>query len=479
MAPELVHRLITEDFPQSRRILDNVIFLLFPSMNPDGMDLIVDWYKSTIGKPWEGGGMPWLYNKYVGHDINRDFFMLNMIENRHFAKVFYEDWKPQVFLTQHQMGANGPRLFVPPNFEPVDPNYEPLIWREAGLLGHAMATELESRGMKGVITNAMYDYFFPGYEDSGPIGHNTVCMLTEAASARLASPMTLKREELTGTPKGLPDYQVTQNFPNPWEGGEWHLRDIVEYDMYAVLGWLDGSAKYREELLRNFYRMGKNQLEKAKTQAPFAFVVPAAQRDPLTAVKMINILRMAAIEVWRARSPFQADGKTYEAGSYVILMEQPYRAYAKTLLETQTYPTRRLYPGGPQERPYDVTGWTLPLQMGVDVVAVPKSFTFEQEQVDRATPPAVPVVAAKAAALVLPAELNDSVIAVNRMFKDGGTVMRSTAPICRPGSAGPGRRVHRAARRQRGRRPPTYAKELGIPAPRSPSCPQEPRPWSR
>jgi hypothetical protein len=462
MAPELVHRLVTDDFPQSRLILDKAIFLLFPSMNPDGMDLIVEWYKSTIATPWEGGGMPWLYNKYVGHDINRDFFMLNMVENRVAAEVFYEDWRPQVFLTQHQMGATGPRMFVPPNFEPVDPNYEPLIWRQAGLLGHAMATELESRGMKGVITNAMYDYFFPGYEDSGPIGHNTICMLTEAASARLASPTSLTREKLTGTPKGLPDYQITQNFPNPWEGGEWHLRDIVEYDMYAALGWLDGAAKYSRELLHNYYRMASNQIEKAKAQGPFAFVVPANQRDPLTAVKMINILRMAAVEVWRAKSPFEADGRRYEAGSYVVLMEQPFRAYAKTLLEKQTYPTRRLYPGGPQERPYDVTGWTLPLQMGVETVAVKGNFAFDRERVDRATPPAVNV-PARAAALVFPPDLNDSFIAVNRVMKDGGSVMRATSAV----KSGPvelpaGAFVVPLA--GKGAKAGDHAKELGIPA---------------
>ncbi|MFB3853174.1 MAG: M14 metallopeptidase family protein [Vicinamibacterales bacterium] len=470
MAPELVHRLITEDFPQARRILDNVIFLLFPSMNPDGMDLVVDWYKSTVGTPWEGGSMPWLYNKYVGHDINRDFFMLNMTENRLAAKVLYEEWKPQVFLSQHQMGATGPRMFVPPNFEPVDPNYEPLIWRQAGLLGHAMATELESRGMKGVITNAMYDYFFPGYEDSGPIGHNTVCMLTEAASARLASPTTVKREQLTGTPKGLPDYQVTQNFPNPWEGGEWHLRDIVEYDMYAVLGWLDGAAKYSHELLHNYYRMARNQIEKAKTQAPFAFVVPAAQRDPLTAAKMINILRMASVEVWRARSPFEADGRSYGAGSYVILMEQPFRAYAKTLLEKQTYPTRRLYPGGPQERPYDVTGWTLPLQMGVDTVAVKASFAFDRERVDRATPPAVDVTAK--AALVFPADFNDSFIAANRVLKDGGNVMRATSPM-RIGEVEIAAGAFVVPVAGKGAKAPEYAKSLGIPATALATVPKE------
>ena len=428
MAPELAYLLVTDESPRTRRILDNVIFLLIPSLNPDGMDIVADWYKQTIGQPWEGGPLPWLYNKYVGHDINRDFFMLNQVENQHLARFFYEEWHPQVFLTMHQMGDRGPRLFVPPNYEPVDPNYEPLIWREAGLLGHAIATDLEARGMKGVLTNAMYDYFFPGYEDSGPLGHNTVCMLTEAASARLASPSTVKREELAGTPKGLPEYRITQNFPDPWEGGTWRLRDIVEYDLHAALALLDGTAKYREELLQNFCRMGANQVDKGRTQAPFAFVVPAAQRDPLTSVKMVNILRRAAVEIWRATAPFEADGRNYDAGSYVILMEQPFRAYAKTLLERQTYPARRLYPGGPEERPYDVTGWTLPLQMGVEVVAVPRSFSFERERVERATPPPVSL-DGRGAALALPSELNDSIVAVNRILRDGGKVWRATRPL--------------------------------------------------
>jgi hypothetical protein len=439
MAPELVHQLVTDDSPRTRRILGEVIVLLFPSMNPDGMDLVVDWYKSSLGQPWEGEDMPWLYSKYVGHDINRDFFMLTQVENRRFADVFYREWRPQVFLTMHQMGGKGSRFFVPPNYEsePVDPNYEPLLWREAGLLGHAMATEMEARGLKGVITNALYDYFFPGYEDSGPLGHNTVCLLTEAASAKLATPMDVSGDELLGTPKGLPEYGIRQNHPNPWEGGTWRLRDIVDYEETAVLSLLDMSARYREELLRNFHRMARNQIEKGRREPPFAFVVPAGQRDPLTAVRMIDILRLGAVEVWKAKAPFEADGHRYPAASYVIRMDQPNRAYAKTLLERQTYPARRLLGGGPTERPYDVTGWTLPLQMGVEVVAAQHAFEFQGEPVERAAaaPVALP---AKGAALVLPAELNDSILAVNRILKQGGRVFRAPRPLRNGTTLGPG-----------------------------------------
>ena len=128
--------------------------------------------------------MPWLYHKYVGHDINRDAFMMNMAESRALSRFFYTQWHPQVFLTMHQMGGRGARMFVPPNYDPVNPNYDPLIWREAALLGQAMALELERHDRAGVISNALFDYYWPGYEDSAPLGHNTVCLLTEVASAQ-------------------------------------------------------------------------------------------------------------------------------------------------------------------------------------------------------------------------------------------------------------------------------------------------------
>ncbi len=137
--------------------------------------------------------MPWLYHKYVGHDINRDAFMMNMAENRTISDFFYRRWHPQVFLTMHQMGPRGARYFVPPNLDPIDRNYDPLIWRTAGLLGHAMALALEEDGRSGVLQNALYDYYWPGYEDSAPLGHNTVSLLTEAASVRIASPITVRR----------------------------------------------------------------------------------------------------------------------------------------------------------------------------------------------------------------------------------------------------------------------------------------------
>ena len=373
-ANELLHAMATTEDPALLQALDQVVLIVLPSLNPDGHILVVDWYNANKGTAYEGSPMPWLYHRYAGHDINRDAFMLNMSENRSLARFFYEEWHPQVFLTMHQMGTRGPRFFVPPNYDPIDPNYDPLIWRTAGLLGHAMALRLEQDGRSGVVQSAMYDYYWPGYEDSAPLGHNTVCLLTEVASVRVASPVHVLPSELQGTPRGLPEYQPQVNFPNPWPGGLWRLRDIVDYDLSAAYGLIQGVARYRQDIVRNFYAMGRRAVERGRAGGPFAFLVPPGQHDPHAAAALQNLLVDAAVEVHRADAPFAAGGRQWPAGTALVLMAQPFRAYAKTLLERQEYPVRRLAAGAAPERPYDVAGWTLPLQMGVEIAAVDAAF---------------------------------------------------------------------------------------------------------
>ena len=239
-----------------------------------------------------------------------------------------------------------------------------------------MALELERDNRAGVVSNAMYDYYWPGYEDSAPLGHNTVCLLTEVASARLSYPVVVAPDELSGSPRGLPDYRPQINFPNPWPGGTWRLRDIVDYDLSAVRGLLTAVSRYRQELVQSFYVMGRRAVDAGMRGGPFAFVIPPDQHDPLAAMKLVNLLIQGSVEVRRARAPFRANGFEFPGGSNLVLMAQPFRAYAKTLLERQDYPVRRLSPGGPPERPYDVAGWTLPLQMGVEVIRVEDAFTL-------------------------------------------------------------------------------------------------------
>jgi hypothetical protein len=388
MANELLYELASANDARTLAILRDLVVILLPSLNPDGHAIVVDWHRKTKGTPFEGGPMPWLYHKYVGHDINRDAFMMNMAESRALSRFFYTQWHPQVFLAMHQMGGRGARMFVPPNYDPVHPNYDPLIWREAAVLGQSMALELERHDRSGVISNALFDYYWPGYEDSAPLGHNTVCLLTEVASARLAAPQTVAPADLSGGALGFPAYGPQISFPNPWPGGTWRLRDIVDYEMDAVHGLLVAAVSYRQQLVEDFYAMGKRAIERGRTAAPFAFVIPPDQRDPNAASKLVDLLVDASVEVQQAQEPFRVGDTTYPAGTALVLMSQPYRAYVKTLLERQDYPVRRLAKTAPPERPYDVAGWTLPWQMGVKVDRVDQS--FEPPLLSRVTRASVP-----------------------------------------------------------------------------------------
>jgi hypothetical protein len=429
-ANELLHWLATSQEPATLNVLQNTIIILIPTLNPDGHRLVVDWYERQKGTAFEGSPMPWLYHKYAGHDINRDAFMMNMVENRNLARFFYTEWHPQVFLTMHQMGQNGPRFFVPPNVDPIDENYDPLIWRTASLLGSAMALELQRDGRSGVLSNGMYDYYWPGYEDSAPLGHNTVCLLTEVASVRVATPVTVKPEDLRAGQKGFPDHRPQINFPDPWPGGSWTLRDIVEYDLSAVRGLLFAVAAYREQIVQNFYEMGRRAVEAGRRGEPFAFIIPPEQHDRLAQVKLQELLLQGAVEIQRALEPFRADGDPYPAGTDIIFMAQPFRAYVKTLLERQRYPAKPTAPGVLPERPYDAAGWTLPNQMGVDVRLIQR--TFEPPPMSRLMVAAIEPSAVwgerRPDYYVIDGRGIGGAIAANRLTAAGGAVSWLTRP---------------------------------------------------
>jgi hypothetical protein len=434
-APELLHTMATSQDPEVLRTLRDVVLIVFPSLNPDGHVITVDWYRKWKGSEFEGTGMPWLYHKYVGHDINRDAFMMNMAENRSLSGFFYRRWHPQVFLTMHQMGPRGARFFVPPNVDPIDRNYDPLIWRTAGLLGHAMALSLEEDGRSGVLQNALYDYYWPGYEDSAPLGHNIVSLLTEAASVRVASPITVAPSQLAGG-RAFPDHQPSTTFPNPWPGGDWRLRDIVNYDLSAARGLLGGAARYRAELVRNFYKMGQRQIALGLKGGPFAYIIPPDQFDVHAARKLTQLMIDGAVEVQRTLEPFRVAETVYPRGTDIILMAQPYRAYAKTLLEVQSYPVRRSAPGAPPDRPYDVAGWTLPLQMNVKVDRIDQY--FEPPATTRLERAAVPPAQVwgdtrKPTHYVIDGRGNGPSIAINRLLKTGARVSWTTAPLALQG----------------------------------------------
>ncbi|HZF67071.1 MAG TPA: M14 metallopeptidase family protein [Gemmatirosa sp.] len=371
MAMELAHRLATNDTLQ--RALEQVVVLLVPSMNPDGQQMVVDWYERGLGTPFEGGPMPWLYHPFVGHDNNRDWYMVTQQETRLVTDVLYRRWFPEVFYDVHQQGSEGMRMTLSPYVDPIDPNVDPLIVRAINHIGAEMSLALEERGKSGVGDGATYDLWWHGGARSTPTRHNMVGLLSEAASVRIATPITQKLEDLKGHRRGLPRYERRVNFPNPWPGGTWTLRDIIDYELIASEALVRMLAGQRAQYVGNFVRLGRKQVALGAAEAPHAYVIPAGQRDPGAVQRLVEVLRLGGVEVGRATAPFTAGSRRYERGSYVVPMAQPFRAHAKDLLEPQRFPRQERWPGGPEEPPYDVAGWTLPYQLGVqaDSIATP------------------------------------------------------------------------------------------------------------
>jgi hypothetical protein len=367
-AVEFAYRLLTEDNPKFKTILDNVIILLEPSQNPDGLDIVTKWYRQTRGTPYDGTNPPELYHHYVGHDDNRDWYIFTQPETRNTAKLENE-WHPQIVYDVHQMGSNGARLFVPPWMDPVDPNIDPILASLCNMIGTGVATDLYAAGKTGIAINGVYDFWSPGRQYQAY--HGGARILTESAGVKIATPITLKPSDIAETALGYNPRERSWNYLVPWMSGEWHLRDIIDYQSIAWESLLYQAATKRADMLRYFYDINQHNVERT---SPYAFVIPAAQRDPGAARKMLETLAFGDTEIQQASSAFTADGKSYPAGSYVVSMHQPFSSWAKTLLEKQDYPDLRMYPGGPPKRPYDVTAQTLPMLMGVDVATVKDSF---------------------------------------------------------------------------------------------------------
>jgi len=459
MSVEAVYRLATEESERILKILNNVVFLLVPCVNPDGQIMVTDWYNKTLRTPYEGSPLPWLYHQYVGHDNNRDAYMFTQKETQLIGRALYQDWLPAVWLDEHEMESSGPRMFVMPAMDPINPNVDPLIYRNVGLLGFSQAAALERLGKEGVIYGDTYSYWWEGAMAWAGLWHNMLGLLTEVASARLATTVEQQRahpgnpprsgglEEAASGPKGsekdrlLPpptDLRARVQYPRPWHGGEWSLRDIVDYELIATLGLLESSADLRVQLLDGLYAVGKRQIELGKNGDPFAIVVPRDQSDRPTVVKMLQTLANAGIEVQQARAPFTADGRSYPTGSYVILLSQPFRAYAKDILEAQVYPAILTEPGVPPDPPYDIAGWSLGMQMGVNTYFVKEPFKAELDKLTCIELPAGRV-SGQGSAYVLSHEPNNSLVAVNRLLKQGYDISWLTQPVQIGGkSFGPG-----------------------------------------
>ncbi len=408
MVIECVYRLATENSPGIQKILDNVIFLLVPSLNPDGNIMVTDWYNKVVDTPNEPTPLPYLYQPYTGHDNNRDMYMFSQRESQMAAQILWHEWFPSIWLDEHQQGMSGPRIFTMPATDPINPNVDPLVYRLNGVYGQSQAAALEAEGKTGIIFNSTYTNFWEGAMAWSGWWHNQVGLLTEVASARIATPVTQQkadsshasapaapaRSAATGPAAGATPFEAERRrqfespdaplpaptditprteYPRPWLGGKWTLRDIVDYELTATFALLDAAAANRETLLRQIYAINRNTIEAGKKgeigqdhDKSFAILIPTAgQHDPGEAIELVDKLMIGGVEVFRASADFDQDGKRYAAGTFVIPFNQVFARYAKDMLEKQTYPEVRRSPGAPAEAPYDVSAWSLGMQFGV------------------------------------------------------------------------------------------------------------------
>ncbi|AHG89233.1 peptidase M14 carboxypeptidase A [Gemmatirosa kalamazoonensis] len=373
---KLAERLVGGEDEEARAIRRNALTILVPSLNPDGVDIVGDWYRSSLGTAWEGTQPPQLYHYYTGHDDNRDWYAFTQAETRMVIDSLYNQWHPQIVNDIHQQGANGTRIFIPPYMDPIEPNIDPILMAGVAQMGKAMTWRLTAQGFVGVANNTSYDAWTPAraYQHY----HGAIRILTETASAALASPIDVPFESLR------PGYNVDPketgvDFLTKWPGGHWTVGDIVRYQTAASMALLAEAAGDRDEWLASYVQVQKNAVAgntaAGRTDWPATIVIPAQPVRDTAVNAAVRILQRGQVEVRRAPAAFSAGGRSFPAGSLVIYTAQPYGAFAKTLLEPQHYPNLREYPGGPPKRPYDVTAHTLPLLMGFDVAFVKDSVT--------------------------------------------------------------------------------------------------------
>jgi Zinc carboxypeptidase len=377
-AVEFAYRLITENNPRFQTILDNTILLLVPSLNPDGLDMVTRWYRSTLDTKFEGTNPPEIWQKYVGHDNNRDWYIFSQPETRATISQLHNVWHPEIVYDVHQQGAYASRMFIPPWLDPAEPNIDPILLQEMNALGTSMATDLTAAGKPGIAIHAAYDFWSPSRHYQA--FHGGLRILTESASARLATPLGVTPDQIDENALGYKPREKSWNYLEPWLGGVWKLRDIIDYQEIAFESLLHNAAVNRADMLRNFYRVAQHQVERTFSpdgQPLAAMVIAKDQRDPGATRRMLQTLAFGEVEIMQDRG-----------GDYVIPMRQPYSGYAKALLEPQHYPNLLLYPGGPPQRPYDVTAHTLPLLFGVDVRFAREDVAGELHKADLADPPA-------------------------------------------------------------------------------------------
>ncbi len=461
---ELVYRMTSRTDSETQRLLRDVI-LIAVHANPDGMELVSDWYmREDDPLARSTSGVPVLYEKYAGHDNNRDFYMSALSETTNMNRVMFREWFPQIVYNHHQTGPRGTVMFAPPFRDPPNSNLDPLILTSLDGVGAAMHGRFVREGKGGTTmrSGASYSTWWNGGLRTTPYFHNMIGLLTET----IGNP----------TPVEIPFVPSRQlphgDLPLPIEPGIWHFRQSVEYSQTANWAVLDYASRNKDILLFNQWRMGMNSIERGQTDSwtvlPFqidaldaelgrdagreefdralrdpalrdarAYVVPSDQLDFGTATKFINTLLKNGVDVHRATAPFALGGEDYPVGSFVVKTAQAFRPQVMDMFEPQQHPNDFAYPGGPPTPPYDNAGWTLALQMGVDfnrVVDGALDGPFELIVDERAEPLAGRVAGAESpVGYLLIHEANDAFLAVNQIMGAGGSVFWLLDPLTADG----------------------------------------------
>jgi len=373
---EILHRMVTAEDPVTVRAREKLITLLVPCMNPDGLDMVQQWYMQTVGTDAEGTRPLDLYHPYAGHDNNRDGFFNNLVETQMWSRVLYHDWLPQMVIDEHQMGQSGPRLFLPPFDDPVSPTVHPLVYTQISAAGQQAVSDLTALGWTGIATSTIFTAEWPGSVRSTGFWHNMLGVLSEVASARLATPLYFPEGSLQARGRGMDEYARSANFLAPWPGGWWRLRDIMDLERDLTWSFLRWAAEHSEDLLLNFYRMNRDAVATGRGEAPYAFVVPADQLDSGSPARMAEILRAGGVTVQVAANDLQFGDHRAGPGSLVVRCDQPFRPFIVEMLGRTDYP--RLEQNGETVRPYDVTAWRLSELLGVRVLEVDDAVALQQ-----------------------------------------------------------------------------------------------------
>ena len=436
MAPSLAWRLATETSPEMQQILDEVIVLFMPMMNPDGLEIVRKWYDSQLGTAWEATNPPELYHHYVGHDNNRDFFMNNMPESKAVAEVIYNEWHPQIVVNHHQISPAWARIVIPPYSDPINPIIHPGVTTGLNEVGAAMGNRFALKGMPGAIADVGFSMWWNGGMRTVPYYHNMIGILTETGhnwpTPTFYDPTLFPRMRALRANRGAigtelkededPIPPATVLYPDPWEGGESHFGDAVQYVITSSLAVLRAAADGREKWQTNMHHMAQDAIAAGSTGTRY-YIIPAGQRHDDEAHNLVNVLREGGVEISRATESFRADGERYATGSFLIPSAQAFRPYVIDLLEKQTYPDNRVSPDAPKKQPYDITGWTLPFQMGVTVVTTESDLNVESDPVSANVTYSGGSVSGNASyGYALSRAMNASVTAINTLLEQGERV---------------------------------------------------------